>query len=128
MAKRLTKALREKRRWVGVLVQPGITTREKAAQAVEDLRIHLDLASLKLMDFRPASERETDDLTGDIAGTHHDGGLAVLKVRLSDVMDLRRCIEGEKAFEQHGMRGLTTSGKIRLVRQRLGLPKPNRHR
>lgn len=128
MAKRLTKALREKRRWVGVLVQPGISTREKAAQAVEDLRIHLDLASLKLMDFRSASDRETDDLTSDIAGTHRDGGLAVLKVRLSDVMDLRRCIEGEKAFEKHGMRGLTTSGKIRLVRQRLGLPKPNRHR
>lgn len=128
MAKRLTKALREKRRWVGVLVQPGITTRETAVQAVEDLRRHLDLSSLKLMDFQPSSDREDDDLIGGFADTHQEGGLAVLKVPLSGVTVLRRCLEDEKAFEQHGMRGLTTSGKIRLVRQRLGLPKPNRHR
>ena len=92
------------------------------------MRSHLDLSALKLMDFRRASDREGGDLSGGITSIHHDGGLAVLKVPLSGVSELRRCLEGEKAFEQHGMRALTTSGKIRLVRQRLGLPKPNRHR
>jgi hypothetical protein len=35
-------------------------------------------------------------------------------------------LESETALEQHGLKSLTTSGKIRLVRERLGLPRPKR--
>jgi len=49
--------------------------------------------------------------------------LAIIEVKLQDSKLLRANIEGEKAIENFGIQSITTSGKIRLVRDRLNLTK-----
>ena len=80
------------------------------------------------MDFvddaqRKGIEGQIDHLDATIAG-----GLAIVRAPLSVIVELRDLLEAEAALETWGVQSLTTSGKIRLVRERLGLPKPKRHR
>ena len=127
MAKRLSKALRGKRRWVGVLVEPALNSREKVEQSLQTLCSTLGDVRLRLFDCIVADERAqqstTVEATEDIPAT---GGLAIIEVPLTAYSDLRAVLEGESALTSHGFKSLTASGKIRLVRQRLGLVKPPR--
>jgi hypothetical protein len=81
---------------------------------------------IRLMDWwahdRRTSLGEPTPLTAD----HPHVGLAVIRIHLKDARLLRGMLESETALEQHGLKSLTTSGKIRLVRERLGLPRPKR--
>ena len=127
MAKRLTKALREKRRWLGVLVEPDCSTRSGVEERLAAMASTLDpKPDIRLMDFFNQEQRlELEPPTELVLGT---GGLAILRIHLKDAPSLRPLLRGEDALREHGFLSLTTSGKIRLVRERLGLPKPKRKR
>ena len=110
MAKRLTKALRGKRRWFGINVDNKFSTRNQLAEHLNLLSKELELTkTIRLMDFELSSG-------GEFA-------LAIIEVKLQDSKLLRANIEGEKAIENFGIQSITTSGKIRLVRDRLNLTK-----
>ena len=127
MAKRLTKALREKRRWIGVLVEPACTTRSDVEERLDALAMTLEpVPDIRLMDFFHSKQR--DELNTPAEFSAEGGGIAILRIHLKDAPRLRPLLQAEDAVNQHGIRSLTTSGKIRLVRQRLGLPKPKRNR
>ena len=126
MAKRLTKALREKRRWIGVLVEPACMTRSDVEERLDALTMTLEPApDVRLMDFFHSEQRHELNTTDDYSA--EEGGIAILRIHLKDAPRLRPLLQAEDAIDQHGIRSLTTSGKIRLVRQRLGLPKPKRN-
>ena len=126
MAKRLSKALRGKRRWVGVLIHATLNSRDKVELSLQTLSSTLGDVRLRLFDCIVANEREhntTVEATEELPAT---GGLAIIEVPLAAYTDLRTLLEHENALASHGLQSLTASGKIRLVRQRLGLVKPPR--
>ena len=69
---------------------------------------------VRLMDVVPAHARE-----GDL-------GVAIFGVTLAVAPSVREVLAHDETWAAHGLRSLTTSGKIRLVRERLGLPRPPR--
>jgi hypothetical protein len=124
VAKRLSKALRGKRRWVGVEVNASILTREDLEARLTQLKQTHQWQALRLMDFQNAERRRIGESEQNRVKVSENAGVAILQVSLQDYPDLRQALEA--ANEAHGLRSLTSSGKIRLVRQRLGLPKPPR--
>ena len=127
MAKRLTKALREKRRWLGVVVEPACTSREDVEARIAALASTPEpRPDIRLMDFVNAAERAQRQETTE--ASELNGGLAILRIHLKDSPSLRPLLQSQDALQRHGMSSVTTSGKIRLVRQRLGLPTPKRKR
>ncbi|MEE2758913.1 MAG: hypothetical protein VYA86_02920 [Candidatus Thermoplasmatota archaeon] len=92
MAKRLTKALRDKRRWVGL---------EALSCGTKD---------------------ELEVMIDNVAPSNHwkvvifQNGKAILKVRLMELEDWRDVFESPNTPIQ----SITTSGKIRLVKERMG--------
>ena len=93
MAKRLTKALREKRRWVGLSV--------KSCENRAELK-------LKIEKFAPVSEWKLMDFSD---------GKAILRILLKNQNEWRKVL-GNPDQDIHSV---TMSGKIRLVRERLKL-------
>ncbi len=93
MAKRLTKALREKRRWVGITVN-GVVERKDLERLISQLAPTEDW---KLYDFKD--------------------NIAIIRILLRDQPLWRPILD----VEGGQIRSVTTSGKIRLVRERLGL-------
>jgi hypothetical protein len=91
MAKRLTKALRDKRRWVGL--------------HVSNCKSRQDLES-KITDLAPVNEWRLMDYNGD---------KAILQILLKDQVEWRNILNNP-AKDIHS---ITTSGKIRLVRERI---------
>ena len=127
MAKRLTKALREKRRWLGVVVEPDCISREDVEERIAALASTTEPSpDIRLMDFFNAAERAQLEETTEVSELN--GGLAILRIHLKDAPSLRPLLQSQDALQRHGMSSVTTSGKIRLVRQRLGLPTPKRKR
>ena len=127
MAKRLTKALREKRRWLGVVVEPACISREDVEERIAALASTTESSpDIRLMDFFNAAERAQLKETTEVSELN--GGLAILRMNLKDAPSLRPLLQSQGALQRHGMSSVTTSGKIRLVRQRLGLPTPRRKR
>ncbi|DAC17667.1 MAG TPA: hypothetical protein HA276_03495 [Candidatus Poseidoniaceae archaeon] len=107
---RPSKAHRPKRRWIGVEVGSHLTERahiEKVLEAMFDVNV-------RLMDVVPAHQRDADE------------GVAILGVTLAVAPVVRAALADDSAWTTHGLRSVTTSGKIRLVRERLGLPRPPR--
>ena len=128
MAKRLTKALREKRRWVGVMVDPSCQNREEVEKRLNALVSSLDTeVNIRLMDWWPLDQRTSLGEPTPLTANHPHVALAVIRIHLKDAPLLRGLLESSSALEQHGLQSLTTSGKIRLVRERLGLPRPKRY-
>ncbi len=93
MAKRLTKALRDKRRWIGLNVS-NCENREELESKIAELA---PVEDWKLYDF--------------------SNGCAILRIRLKDEKAWRETLD-QPASAIHSV---TTSGKIRLVRERLKL-------
>lgn len=119
VGRKLTKALRGKRRWVGVAFRHGVVDRATAGRLLRHLDENLNTVKpLRLMDFVEPS----------VHGLEDERWLGILCVRLEDSASLREALNDADALDQRGMQSLTTSGKIRLVRERLGLPKPKRRR
>tara|TARA_S200000501_G_C20799270_1_gene733250 strand:+ start:1131 stop:1553 length:423 start_codon:yes stop_codon:yes gene_type:complete len=128
MAKRLTKALREKRRWVGVMVDSSCQHREDVERHLNAMTSSLDSEpNIRLMDWWPPERRASLGEPTPLTVDHPHVGLAVIRIHLKDAHLLRGMLESGSAFEQYGLQSLTTSGKIRLVRERMGLPRPKRH-
>ncbi len=128
MAKRLSKALREKRRWIGLLVVQSAVLRSEVEAMLDRLRTHVNPdANIRLMDFVSEAQRSELAEPSDVAETHPEGGLAILRVDLKDARGFRTALSEERGLENFGLASLTTSGKIRLVRERLGLPRPERN-
>jgi len=128
VAKRLTKALRGKRRWVGVVFSPTINNREKAEARVEELKTSLGEPNLRLMDFVPSTRRGHEcTVTPAVADLEEGAGLGIVRTPLPAYPHLRDLIGDEGSLVTLGISTLTSSGKIRLVRERLGLPKPKRN-
>ena len=71
-------------------------------------------AKVRLMDVLPANKRGAEV------------GVAILGVTLAVAPAVREVLAGDEVWAEHGMRSVTTSGKIRLVRERLDLPRPPR--
>ena len=69
---------------------------------------------VRLMDVLPANKRGTEF------------GVAILGVTLAVAPVVRDVLAQDEVWAEHGMRSVTTSGKIRLVRERLDLPRPPR--
>ena len=93
MAKRLTKALREKRRWVGLSVS-GCENRNDLESKITELA---PVDDWRLMDFK--------------------NGKAILRILLKDQNEWRNVLNNP----DNTIHSITTSGKIRLVRERLEL-------
>jgi hypothetical protein len=110
-------------------VDPTFTTREDVDACVATLCERMDIKPVRLMDFLSPNERtqrcveHEHTLANDL-----EGGLAILQVPLTHVNELREHLQHSEALSLHGMMSLSTSGKIRLVRERLGIPKPRRRR
>ena len=127
MAKRLSKALREKRRWIGLLVVQTAVLRSEVEAMLDRLRTNVNPdANIRLMDFVPGAQRSELTEPSDLVGTHPEGGFAILRVDLKDARGFRTALSERRALENFGVASITTSGKIRLVRERLGLPRPKR--
>ena len=101
---RVSKAKRGKRRWIGFSVPEDLAQRSELENYLKE---HMETVfPWKLFDL------ERDE----------EGIKAILRVRLEDY---------QAALENMNLRGLTSltsSGKIRLVRKRLGLPPRPRKR
>lgn len=94
MARKITKALRGKHRWIGCVIE-GFGSRKELKQYLEDFPVKLfDLADNK----------------------------CVLRVALEDYDAVRN------EFETGRVISSTSSGKIRLVRERMGIEKVPRKR
>ena len=107
MAKRLSKALRGKRRWIGVLLSSQFNSRKDVETKLNVIFSDSDLTtSPKLMDFS----------LGIISNGCSTG---VLQVKLEDYSTVRTRLENNDSLEKLGISSVTSSGKIRLVRQRL---------
>ena len=107
MAKRLSKALRGKRRWIGVLLSSQFNSRKDVETKLSAIFSDSDLTgSPKLMDFS----------LGIISNGCSTG---VLQVKLEDYSTVRTRLENIDSLEKLGISSVTSSGKIRLVRQRL---------
>tara|TARA_Y100000813_G_C23953469_1_gene253752 strand:- start:215 stop:610 length:396 start_codon:yes stop_codon:yes gene_type:complete len=127
MAKRLTKALREKRRWVGIMVDSSCHHREDLERKLSAMTSSLDTnPDIRLTDWWAPNQRSSLGEPTPLVVNHLDVGLAVIRIDLKDAIHLRGLLEDDAALEVHGLQSLTTSGKIRLVRERLGLPRPKR--
>ena len=107
MARRLSKALRGKRRWIGLQLSVDIRSRSETKAIIEEISNNLQLSSNpKLIDF------ELDVLPNGC-------GTGIVQVKLPDYLRFREYISEENSLEKIGISSLTSSGKIRLVRERL---------
>lgn len=94
MAKKLTKALRGKRRWIGCEVG-SFENRHELSDYVSNY-------SLKLYDF--------------------EDGKCILMVRLEDYDSIKESLQNSR------IKTVTSSGKIRLVRERMNFSRKPRKR
>lgn len=94
MAK-LSKAKRGKKRWIGIIVTNPSITRSEMSNLLE---LGLQGISWKLFDFNQ----------------HGNKKIAIIRTMLEDASEAR-----DKVNSIEGLSTTTTSGKIRLVRERL---------
>ena len=122
MAKRLSKALRGKRRWIGLLCSSQFSERDELHK---HLRTVLDDASIsskvRLMEFYPSHSEEAKKsfLTSKFSETF---GYAVVDIPLTVYTDVRLLLDREDSMMVNLLQSFTSSGKIRLVRERMDLP------
>ena len=127
MAKRLTKARRPKRRWLGVLVDKRHKSRAEVETSISNVAQKTEASGTwRLMDYCPEEQRKNDAEITDLTALYPEHGLAILRVDLIDAPTFRTLFEDDEALATHGFVSLTTSGKIQLVRRRLGLRRPKR--
>ena len=82
----------------------------------------LDSYRIKLYDFHPG-DSEAALAARSIQKRTDNVGFAIICVLLSQYKDVRNILDSD---DEDGLMSLTSSGKIRLVRERLGMPKPRR--
>lgn len=123
MAKRLSKALRGKRRWLGVLVDNRIANRKQFEKMLTDLDIGYSLKKpIRLMDFKNNKDYDKPERVEeflDDSDLPKDVGAAIIEVQLNDYTDVRNLISEFDFFYKTGLLSYTASGKIKLVRERI---------
>lgn len=102
---RLNKAARGKRRWVGISLVSGTASRSDCETILGELLGSLDW---KLYDHVPGTADPTR---------------AIVRIGLADCEEAISRLNSQEFCET-----VTTSGKIRLVRERLGISRPSRPR
>ena len=109
MAKRLSRALRGKRRWIGVIVSAEIKSKQDALKSLEMLFTDSELGVIPLL-----TEYNQNQLSGGQS-------VAIIQVKLPDYHKVRNILDTKQ--EEHGkiFTSYTSSGKIRLVRERISL-------
>ena len=120
MVGRVSKAKRPKRRWIGLSVSSTIQSRSELADMFASPPF--SAFCLKVYDFHTAESSEAIQFRA-VQERKDDVGVAIVRVLLSDYEDVRALLQSGK---QDIVASITSSGKIRLVRERLGLPKPSR--
>jgi hypothetical protein len=132
MAKRLSKALRGKRRWFGLAINANYTTRKDVEKILTCISSDFEVSKkLRLMDFvNSGSEKKSDESQLDLIpkSINSPFGLAIVEVPLESSQKFREQLSQEINISNYGLESLTMSGKIRLVRERLNLEKPKRKR
>ena len=132
MAKRLSKALRGKRRWFGLAIDANYTTRKDVEKILTSISSDLEVSKkLRLMDFvNSDSEKKSDvsQLSLIPKSINSPFGLGIVEVPLKSSQEFRELLSQETNISNYGLESLTMSGKIRLVRERLNLEKPKRKR
>ncbi len=98
------KAARGKHRWIGIEIELASLGRKEVQNELSKI---LPTIEFRLFDCKSSSEST----------------LAIIKVGLADYQFARDSIESASGIESR-----TSSGKIRLVRERLNLPRPVRKR
>ena len=119
MAAKVSKAKRPKRRWVGIALPPSIQSKVDLTNLLE--RSPLESYRIKLYDFHPSNSKAAL-ATRSFQKRTDDVGFAIICVLLSQYDEVRNVLE---SGDDHGLVSITSSGKIRLVRERLGMPKPH---
>lgn len=79
------------------------------------------------MEFYPANSDVAIATVTALAGDE-PRGFGILEIPHPAYEEVRFLIESEDSFSNYAVRSITSSGKIRLVRERLHLPRPNRNR
>lgn len=120
MAGKVSKAKRPKRRWIGITLPPSIQSKSELMGLLETS--HFETFRIKVYDFHPSNTEEALASRSRLELVE-EVGFAVVCVLLSEYEDVRKYLQTDN---EPGLRSLTSSGKIRLVRERLGLPKPPR--
>lgn len=132
MAKRLSKALRGKRRWLGVAFPSAVSSREEANKVISEMMGESTGDSIvRLFDFHHAQSEQAALTTIHLHGensTVENRSYGVLQVPHEAYNHVRTLIESEDALKMHSIMSLTSSGKIRLVRDRMALARPPRRR
>lgn len=126
MAKRLSKALRGKRRWLGIECSAEFTSRSSLAKQISSVLQSCDVPEeFRLMDFHPSGSEDAV-FASEKLGLSEERGFAILEIPHPSYQEVRLCFGASDSYTQHGIVSRTSSGKIRLVRERLMLPRPNR--
>ena len=120
MGAKVSKAKRPKRRWIGIAIPSTVETRDDLNKTIE--ASPLSGCNIRIYDFHNAKS----DVAISMCTSHgltDELGVAILCVLLRDYEVVREYFDSKL---NGGIVSLSSSGKIRLVRERLGLPKPSR--
>ena len=120
MGGKVSKAKRPKRRWIGITVPPTIQSREDLQSALEVSE--LTSFKIRLYDFHRANSDAAISARNHCQMSEHVG-FAILRVHLRDYERVRKYFESN---HNQGFNSISSSGKIRLIRERMGLSKPPR--
>ena len=119
MGAKVSKAKRPKRRWIGITVPSTIQSRD-------DLQSALEVSDLSTLKIRLYDFHQAQSDVARHARLHSqikkDVGFAIICVPLSDYEAARAFFSSADTM----FRSISSSGKIRLVRERMGLSKPPR--
>ena len=132
MAKRLSKALRGKRRWLGVAFALEVQSRNEANDIIRRTFGHITMKQpIRLMDFHPHGSDQATASNAHLEeaeGSNFSFGYGILQVPHESYGEVKTLTQDEECMTRNSIRSLTSSGKIRLVRERLGLARPPRQR
>lgn len=132
MAKRLSKALRGKRRWFGLAIDAKHTSRKDVEKILTRISSEFEISKkLRLMDFvHSGSDKKSEETQLELIPNSISSpfGLVIVEVPLKSSQEFKELLSQETNISNYGLESLTMSGKIRLVRERLNLEKPKRKR
>ena len=121
MAAKLSKAKRPKRRWIGFSFPPTVHSRSELESLFTQTfpeNIHFRIYDAHFSGSKVVAQSRT------FQSIEEDVGIGIVCVNLTD-FEVFRDGFSQLAVES-GLLSLSSSGKIRLIRQRLGLPKPRK--
>ena len=120
MGAKVSKAKRPKRRWIGITIPASIQTKQELLAAIESS--NLSEYEIKLYDTY-FSNTDVAAKTRFAFNIEDDVGIAIICVLLSEYRGVRSYLASKDNLE---FTSISSSGKIRLVRERMGLSKPAR--